>query len=77
MTPLESAAPWQPTVSQTRRRSALRIAGVTAVLLLVGAYLAGYVFLWSFGFNPREVISSASKVRPWADENVVVSSAAW
>jgi len=54
MTPLESAAPWQPTVSQTRRRSALRIAGVTAVLLLVGAYLAGYVFLWSFGFNPRE-----------------------
>ena len=54
MTPLESAAPWQPPVSQTRRRSALRIAGVTAVLLLVGAYLAGYVFLWSFGFNPRE-----------------------
>jgi type IV secretion system protein VirD4 len=53
MTPLESAAPWQPPVSQTRRRSALRIAGVTAVLLLVGAYLAGYVFLWSFGFNPR------------------------
>jgi len=53
MTPLESAAPWQPPVSQPRRRSALRIAGVTAVLLLVGAYLAGYVFLWSFGFNPR------------------------
>jgi type IV secretion system protein VirD4 len=54
MTPLASAAPWQPPVSQERRRSALRIAVTTAVVILVGAYLAGYVFLWSFGFNPRE-----------------------
>jgi type IV secretion system protein VirD4 len=30
------------------------MAAIAAVALLVGAYLAGYVFLWSFGFNPRE-----------------------
>jgi len=54
MTPLASAAPWQPPASLEKRRWAFRMAAIAAVALLVGAYLAGYVFLWSFGFNPRE-----------------------
>jgi type IV secretion system protein VirD4 len=54
MTPHASAAPWQPPASPARRTLALKIVAGLAAALLVAAYLAGYVFLWSLHLNTRE-----------------------
>ncbi|MGB8398352.1 MAG: hypothetical protein WCE35_06090, partial [Bradyrhizobium sp.] len=54
MTPHASAAPWQPPASPARRTLALKIVAGFAAALMVAAYLAGYVFLWSLHLNPRE-----------------------
>ena len=54
MTLHASAALWQPPANSARRALALKIVvGLTAALL-VAAYLAGYVLLWSLHLNPRQ-----------------------
>ena len=54
MTPLASAAPWHPPVKSTRRRNVVKVVAGGVVALMAVSYLAGYVFLWSIGSNPRE-----------------------
>ena len=54
MTPHASAAPWQPPANPLRRALGLKIFVGLAAAMLVAAYLAGYVFLWSLHLNPRE-----------------------
>ena len=54
MTLHASAAPWPPAAHSPRRGLALKVIGALIVGALLAAYLAGYVFLWSLGLNPRE-----------------------
>ncbi len=54
MTPHASAVPWQPPADPARRTWALKIGVGLVAALLVGAYLSGYVLLWSLHLNPRE-----------------------
>ncbi len=54
MTLHASAALWQPPANSARRARALRIVVVLVAALLVAAYLAGYVLLWSLHLNPRQ-----------------------
>jgi hypothetical protein len=51
MTPLASAAHWQPAANRSRPVRVLKIGAAAAVALLAGAYLASYVFLWSLGLD--------------------------
>jgi type IV secretion system protein VirD4 len=48
------AALWQPPANSARRALALRIVVGLVAALLVAAYLAGYVLLWSLHLNPRQ-----------------------
>ena len=54
MTLHASAALWQPPANSARRALALRIVVGLVAALLVAAYLAGYVLLWSLHLNPRQ-----------------------
>jgi type IV secretion system protein VirD4 len=54
MTLHASAAPWQPPASLARRTLALKIVAGLVVAVLLAAYLAGYLLLWSLHLNPRE-----------------------
>ena len=54
MTLHASAALWQPPANSARRALALKIVVGLAAALLVAAYLAGYVLLWSLHLNPRQ-----------------------
>ena len=54
MTLHASAALWQPPANSARRALALKIVVGLMAALLVAAYLAGYVLLWSLHLNPRQ-----------------------
>ena len=54
MTLHASAALWQPPANSARRALALKIVVGLVAALLVAAYLAGYVLLWSLHLNPRQ-----------------------
>ena len=54
MTLHASAALWQPPANSARRALALKIILGLMAALLVAAYLAGYVLLWSLHLNPRQ-----------------------
>jgi type IV secretion system protein VirD4 len=54
MTLHASAALWQPLANSARRALALKIIVGLMAALLVAAYLAGYVLLWSLHLNPRQ-----------------------
>ena len=54
MTLHASAALWQPPANSARRALALKIVVGLVAALLVAAYLAGYVLLWSLRLNPRQ-----------------------
>jgi type IV secretion system protein VirD4 len=52
---LHASAPlWQPPANSARRALALKIVVGLLAALLVAAYLAGYVLLWSLHLNPRQ-----------------------
>ena len=53
MTPVASAAPWHQTASPARQRLGAKIALVACAAIGTSSYLAGYLFLWSAGLNPR------------------------
>jgi type IV secretion system protein VirD4 len=54
MTLHASTALWQPPAKSARRALALKIVVGLVAALLVAAYLAGYVLLWSLRLNPRQ-----------------------
>ena len=54
MTLPASAALWQPPANSARRALAMKIVVGLVAALLVSAYLAGYVLLWSLHLNPRQ-----------------------
>jgi type IV secretion system protein VirD4 len=54
MTLHASAALWQQPANSARRALALKIVVGLVGALLVAAYLAGYVLLWSLHLNPRQ-----------------------
>jgi type IV secretion system protein VirD4 len=54
MTLHASAALWQPPANSARRALALKIVVGLVAALLVAAYLAGYVLLWSLHLNLRQ-----------------------
>ena len=54
MPPIASAAPWQPPARSAWSGIVAKAIAGTVVALVAGAYLAGYLFLWSISLNPRD-----------------------
>ena len=53
MTPPASATLWQAPAKPSRRRLIAKTSAGVVVALIAASYLAGYVFLWWIGANPR------------------------